>query len=72
MNIQRESRFEREFGHLDFDIIVLGHTHKHFSKQIDNKQFINPGSLGPSLDHWTFFVHSNHKKVDFIFINQNK
>jgi len=64
-----ETKFEQEFGNLDFDVIVLGHTHKYFSKQIGKKQFINPGSLGPNSQNSTFCTLDKTKKVDFIFIN---
>lgn len=31
---------------LDFDFVVMGHTHYPMIKQVDNMQIINPGSVG--------------------------
>lgn len=32
----------------DTDVVIFGHTHKYFEKEIDNRLWVNPGSCGPS------------------------
>jgi len=66
-----ESLFERTFGHLEFDIFILGHTHRHFSRSIGDKQFINPGALGLRNKDSTFCTLDETGKVEFIFLNQH-
>ena len=31
----------------DTDIVIFGHTHKYFEKEIDGRLWLNPGSCGP-------------------------
>ncbi len=41
----------REFAHLvDADVIIFGHSHRPFSRQIDGLWFINPGGAGRQVD----------------------
>ena len=40
-----DETFERLFQELEADIVVLGHTHKPYRRQIGEKLFINPGAL---------------------------
>lgn len=39
------------FNDLDFDVIIMGHTHRPFSKFQKNKNIINTGSVGLPRDH---------------------
>ena len=39
------------FNDLDFDVIIMGHTHIPFSKFQNNKYIINTGSVGLPRDH---------------------
>ncbi|MFT4643622.1 MAG: putative phosphoesterase [Planctomycetota bacterium] len=39
------------FNDLDFDVIIMGHTHRPFSKFQNNKHIINTGSVGLPRDH---------------------
>lgn len=40
-----------KFKELDFDIIVLGHTHRPFTRKIGDLTVINPGSCGQPRDN---------------------
>jgi len=41
----------REFAHLaDADVIIFGHSHRPFSRQVDGVWFINPGGAGKQDD----------------------
>jgi putative phosphoesterase len=41
----------REFAHLaDADVIIFGHSHRPFSRQVDGVWFINPGGAGRQDD----------------------
>jgi putative phosphoesterase len=41
----------REFAHLtDADVIIFGHSHRPFSRQVDGVWFINPGGTGRQDD----------------------
>ena len=47
----RPEKFFREMaGKVDADILVYGHTHKPYRKDIENKIFINAGSVGKPKD----------------------
>ena len=43
-------RFEILAGMVNADIIICGHSHQAFSKQIGEKVFLNPGSVGRQDD----------------------
>ena len=38
--------WEEEAARVDADFILIGHTHQQFVKPVDQKTFVNPGSLG--------------------------
>ena len=44
------SSFERLAASSDADVIVFGHTHKPYTKQVDNVLFVNVGSVGKPKD----------------------
>ncbi len=47
----RHEKFFREMaGKVDADILIYGHTHKPYRKDIGGKVFINAGSVGKSKD----------------------
>ncbi len=37
-------------GKIDADILIYGHTHKPYRKDVENKIFINAGSVGKPKD----------------------
>ncbi len=48
---ERPEKFFREMAEkIDADIMIYGHTHKPYRKDIDNKVFINAGSVGKPKD----------------------
>jgi len=48
---ERPEKFFREMSaRVDADVLIYGHTHKPYRKEIDNKVFINAGSVGRSKD----------------------
>ena len=48
---ERPEKFFREMARkIDADIMIYGHTHKPYRKDIDNKVFINAGSVGKPKD----------------------
>ena len=48
---ERPEKFFREMGEkIEADIMIYGHTHKPYRKDIDNKVFINAGSVGKPKD----------------------
>lgn len=48
---ERPEKFFREMAsRVDADVLIYGHTHKPYRKDIDNKVFINAGSVGRSKD----------------------
>ncbi len=65
-----EATYHSHFGGINADIIVLGHTHRHYAKQYAGKRFINPGSLGFPNQKPTFCVLDKTGEVQFIFLNQ--
>lgn len=67
-NAQGET-YHSLFGHVKADIIVLGHTHRHYSKQYTGMRFINPGSLGIPNEKPTFCVMDKSGEVEFMFLN---
>lgn len=44
------ARWEVELNGLDVDVLVVGHTHLHFSLSIGRSQVVNPGSVGQPKD----------------------
>ena len=65
-----EEIYHSHFGGINADIIVLGHTHRHYVKQHAGKRFINPGSLGFPNEKPTFCVLDNTGEVQFIFLKE--
>lgn len=48
---ERPEKFFREMvSRVDADVLIYGHTHKPYRKDIDNKVFINAGSVGRPKD----------------------
>ncbi|HKN18559.1 MAG TPA: metallophosphoesterase family protein, partial [Dissulfurispiraceae bacterium] len=48
---ERPEKFFREMAEkIEADIMIYGHTHKPYRKDIDNKVFINAGSVGKPKD----------------------
>lgn len=48
---ERPEKFFREMSaRVDADVLIYGHTHKPYRKEMDNKVFINAGSVGRSKD----------------------
>jgi predicted phosphodiesterase len=45
-----DSSFQRLAASSDADIIVFGHTHKPYTKEIDGVRFVNAGSVGKPKD----------------------
>ncbi len=40
-----------EFAELEYDAVIMGHTHRAFQKKINNRLFVNAGSCGFSRDN---------------------
>ena len=38
-------------GHVDADVVVIGHTHRQLVDRVGRPLVINPGSVGQALDH---------------------
>lgn len=48
---ERPEKFFREMaGHTDADILIYGHTHKPYRRDLDGRVFINAGSVGKPKD----------------------
>jgi len=43
-------KFKKKFKNLNYDIILLGHTHIQMIKKINSKLILNPGSVGQPRD----------------------
>ncbi len=65
-----EEIYHSHFGGINAEIIVLGHTHRHYVKQHAGKRFINPGSLGFPNEKPTFCVLEKTGEVQFIFLKE--
>lgn len=64
-----EKVFLSLFGEVNADVIVLGHTHKHFLKSFGGVKFVNPGSLGMPDEKSTFCVLDKEGGVEFLFLD---
>ena len=48
--IYADSELFPKFTEFSFDVIALGHTHRAYTKQINNQIIFNPGSVGQARD----------------------
>jgi putative phosphoesterase len=46
-----QAALEPFLGHGRFDLLAGGHTHKQWSRVLDDALFVNPGSVGLAYDH---------------------
>jgi putative phosphoesterase len=59
-------KFRRLIAHGRPNVIVFGHTHKHFCEMIGGVFYLNPGYAGkpkPSLERSVAILHCNEKEI---------
>lgn len=49
-------------GHVDADVVLIGHTHKQMVQRVGRPLVINPGSVGQARDH------ANGKRLSFAVV----
>ena len=52
--VYEDSSFDK-WENIDYDVVLMGHTHRSYVKQVNNTQFINAGSCGLPRDNGNMF-----------------
>ncbi len=63
-----DERYIETFKNINTDIIVFGHSHEAFIKNINNKQYVNPGYLGRIGDNSSYATIHNSGYISINYI----